>query len=317
MRKTLGVNISHNVSFAYFENNILKEYYEEDRFNKIKHFEAPENEEANYTYKYIVLKKFKNITFDVVIFSSYDRGHLQIELPIIKHLLKQIKYKKYYFNTSNHHIYHATCGYYFSKFDEAIALVSDGGGESELPKNNYWFAQTVGFKVLQSIFIINKKKITTKFKYTSNAKIDYFKNNTPIEKHKTYNDVDYIISNQPKSGLKYILYLEKAGFKDFEEGQMMGIAPYKNKKTNLNKKILEISNEAQKETLEDVVELIERAKKYSTCKNIILSGGYHLNCSNNFKLVKLYPDFNFFVDPVAHDGGTAIGAVYYYENYLQ
>ena len=98
---------------------------------------------------------------------------------------------------------------------------------------------------------------------------------------------------------------------------MMGIAPYKNKKTNLDKKILEISDKAQKETLEDVVELIERTKQYSTCKNIILSGGYHLNCSNNFKLVKLYPDFNFFVDPVAHDGGTAIGAAYYYENYLQ
>ena len=28
--KVLGVNFSHNCSFAYFENNVLKEYYEED-----------------------------------------------------------------------------------------------------------------------------------------------------------------------------------------------------------------------------------------------------------------------------------------------
>ena len=85
---------------------------------------------------------------------------------------------------------------------------------------------------------------------------------------------------------------------------MMGFAPYS-----------DIANEAQEETLKDVIELIERAKKYSDCKNIILSGGYHLNCSNNFKLVKLCPEYNFFVDPIPYDGGTAVGAVCYYENY--
>ena len=49
MRKILGINISHNVSFAYFENNILKEYYEEDRFNKIKNYKPDENELADLT----------------------------------------------------------------------------------------------------------------------------------------------------------------------------------------------------------------------------------------------------------------------------
>ena len=44
-------------------------------------------------------------------------------------------------------------------------------------------------------------------------------------------------------------------------------------------------------------------------------GGYFLNCSNNFKYVKQFPNLNFFVDPVPHDGGTAIGACIYYENY--
>ena len=42
-----------------------------------------------------------------------------------------------------------------------------------------------------------------------------------------------------------------------------------------------------------------------------------MNCSNNFKLVKYFSDYKFFVDPIAHDGGTAIGAAYYYANYLQ
>ena len=91
----------------------------------------------------------------------------------------------------------------------------------------------------------------------------------------------------------------------------MGIAAYKNSKNNLNKQVLKIANTAQEETLKDVIELMEKAITYSDCKNIILSGGYHLNCSNNFKLVKLFPEYNFFVDPICYDGGTAVGVAAY------
>ena len=294
MRKTLGINISHHCSFAYFEDGILKEYYEEDRFNKIKGYKPEDDESGNYTYQYEVLKKFKNIIFDAVVFASFDRGNLQLELPIIKHVLEQIKFKEYYFNIVNHHIYHATCGYFFSNFDKAIALISDGGGEIEVARD---------FRTLQSIFLIDKKEVVPKYKYYSNKKTDYFNNFIPTEIHEK-KDIDYTMSNKAKAGLKYLCYLMDAGFKEGEEGQMMGFAPYS-----------DIANEAQKETLKDVIELIERAKEYSDCKNIILSGGYHLNCSNNFKLVKLYPEYNFFVDPIPYDGGTAVGAVCFYENY--
>jgi predicted NodU family carbamoyl transferase len=296
MRKTLGINISHHCSFAYFEDGILKEYYEEDRFNKIKGYHPDDDEFGNYTYQYEVLKKFKNITFDAVVFASFDRGNLQLELAIIRPILEQIKFKEYYFNIVNHHIYHATCGYFFSKFDKAIALISDGGGEIEVARD---------FRTLQSIFLIDKKEVVPKYKYYSNKKTDYFNNFVPTEIHEK-KDIDYTMSNKAKAGLKYLYYLMDAGFKEGEEGQMMGFAPYN-----------DIANEAQKETLKDVIELIERAKEYSDCKNIILSGGYHLNCSNNFKLVKLYPEYNFFVDPIPYDGGTAVGAVYYYENYYR
>ena len=97
---------------------------------------------------------------------------------------------------------------------------------------------------------------------------------------------------------------------------MMGIAAYKDKDTTLDKNILQIANEAQEETLKDRIKLIEKAMTYSDCKNIILSGGYHLNCSNNFKLVKHFPKLKFFVDPIPYDGGIAVGAAFYYvQNY--
>ena len=44
------------------------------------------------------------------------------------------------------------------------------------------------------------------------------------------------------------------------------------------------------------------------CKNILLSGGYALNCTNNAKYLDAFPDYQFFVDPVANDAGTAIGS---------
>ena len=47
-----------------------------------------------------------------------------------------------------------------------------------------------------------------------------------------------------------------------------------------------------------------------TTGNICLSGGCFLNCVANYKMKKKYPHINFYIEPIAHDGGTAIGAAY-------
>ena len=161
MKKILGINISHNCSFAFLKDGTLKEYYEEERFNYIKDYMPEENNHGIYNYKYKALDCFKDITFDMVIFASYNRGHLQIEMPIVNHILTQVNHKDFSFYLDNHHIYHAICGLYFSKFNEAIALISDGGGENVYDKN---------FKVLQSIYLINKHKVENKYRYISNKK---------------------------------------------------------------------------------------------------------------------------------------------------
>jgi len=101
MRKTLGINISHNCSFAYFEDNILKQYYEEDRFNKIKHFEPPSPIKEEYEYK--VLKKFKDVVFDKVVFVSFDRGNILIDKSYIDNILKQLRCKDFKFYNGQHH----------------------------------------------------------------------------------------------------------------------------------------------------------------------------------------------------------------------
>lgn len=63
----------------------------------------------------------------------------------------------------------------------------------------------------------------------------------------------------------------------------------------------------QDESQKAVGDLIEMAVEKTGKKNVVIAGGYGLNCVANYYYKKRFPDLNIFVDPVSHDGGTAIG----------
>lgn len=63
----------------------------------------------------------------------------------------------------------------------------------------------------------------------------------------------------------------------------------------------------QEETQTLVGDLIEKAHQATGETNIVISGGYGLNCVANYYFQQRFPDLNIYVDPIAHDGGTAIG----------
>lgn len=66
----------------------------------------------------------------------------------------------------------------------------------------------------------------------------------------------------------------------------------------------------QKETQAQVLDLILTASKLTGKKQIVVSGGYGLNCvANYFYLDKLNEEnIELYVEPISNDGGTAIGA---------
>jgi carbamoyltransferase len=66
----------------------------------------------------------------------------------------------------------------------------------------------------------------------------------------------------------------------------------------------------QTESQQMVLDLIRKAVKVSGRKNVVLSGGYGLNCVANYWYLDQLKDedINFYVEPISNDAGTAMGA---------
>jgi carbamoyltransferase len=68
----------------------------------------------------------------------------------------------------------------------------------------------------------------------------------------------------------------------------------------------------QTQSQQMVLDLIRKAVDMSGNKNVVISGGYGLNCVANYWYLEQLKDegINLFVEPVSNDAGTAIGAAY-------
>ena len=313
--KTLGINISHDFSVCVYENNKIKDLWYEERFNLIKNW-APKNTKK---FKHHLISLLKKIDFkpDLICYSSFyrDPSHLSSDYEIIKNIQKQLDNPKFYFDKYNHHIYHALSSFYFSNFNEAMSIVIDGGGAQPFDDR---------YQEMESIFYLNKKLIYLLFQHLSNRR--YIKVLDEIEDYSNYvymkykNNTEYVYTSNSVGGYEFSRGCRLIGFEGNAEenaGKLMGLSSYAytNKKYQLNYNHVEIAKKIQDKTFDSTCKLIEKAYKYKEIKNFVMSGGYFLNCSNNFKYVKKYPEFNFFIDPIPHDGGTAIGACVYYDQY--
>jgi len=66
----------------------------------------------------------------------------------------------------------------------------------------------------------------------------------------------------------------------------------------------------QTQTQEQVVNLIRKAVEMSGKTNVVVSGGYGLNCVANYHYLEALKDdgINLYIEPVSNDAGTAMGA---------
>ena len=312
--KILGINISHHPSICIYENKKIHEFYNEERFTLRKNL-VPEKYKFELYQSILYHVDFKP---DLVCYSSYGRSRNDIkDQDLIKILQTQLENPTYYFNEKNHHIYHALCGKYFSNFKDAVCIVVDGGGAS---------THRQPFNEVQSVYYVTDKTITPMYKYSTlvhsvlevigEEELNKIIKDLNFEYRSFTEGYDQVFSSKIKGGLNFDIGCTSCGFNSgHDAGKLMGLSSYaySDKKYDLDYEKVKIAKNVQEIGFNETCELIDRFKFKS--KNIVLSGGCALNCSNNFKFVKKYPDLNFFVDPIPNDNGTAIGACIYYDTY--
>ncbi len=318
----LGIThpISWNNAACIIVDGKLVAFAEEERFNRIKHApRMPAVESINYCLQ------TANVTMDdvdyvAVGFDSALRaamGNISLREGLsglnqaaqwlrdgstYERLLPLDDVDKEKIIFVNHHLSHAASSFFASGFEEANILSLDGSGGSE-----------------SGILAVGR--------------------GTSIEVLKT-------VTNRGSWGLLYESVTEKLGFRRHSgEGKTMGLAAFAKpdpeglpvvdwsgdipvidpqKRKNFLASLPtrqpdeELTEEHQK-LASNLQDTLERAGRQMTewlyqqtgIRSLCLAGGSALNCSMNGKLAQLPWVDNIFIQPAAHDAGTALGAALY------
>lgn len=340
----VGINKSHNSSVALFNDDNLIFFIENDRLSNIKHhmfcFQAIDKIK-NYTdhIDHLVIAGVSKTGFidnyrDEDVYTTQIRG-----------LGKSFFQKKFvtYDTWSIHHQLHASNAFYNSGFKEALCVTKDGMGSDvflgdtrDILGSNYGFEEDLG-RELGSAFV---------FSYPNNVQIIEREvgvtTTLPVPKVKLNDKISYL-TEAVNEGSSYGALSMAYGFDYLDAGKVMGMSSY-GKPDNLLPKIYDHNNlirkeifywkndnlqtpglkypvpkdfqakadfayKVQTEMQDHVATYILNLLKKTGQKNLCLSGGFFLNCVSNYNLLKKLPDgVQIYVDPIASDAGTAIGA---------
>jgi len=334
----LAINPGHNGSAAFLIDGELKFYIEEERLSRMKYDGNPYRgilEAIPYGIDILVLGGTHD-QFPQLPWTGEDpySGFLRKFNPNLKVINLGME----------HHRGHAAEAFYNSGFQDAVAVIVDGSGTCiNIPIDDDGRTNP-GFET-ESIYDCSyPANFEEKFKsfggnyntqpiYASNIVMDssititkgYEAVSTylgfgPIEAGKTmglapYGEKDDSIPNLFINGRgdknTFIPNYPAGAFIDHNKFESIRL---KNDPSEWHKDPTKVTDAAknlawkiQQETQELVGDLIQKAVDITGKTNVVIAGGYGLNCVANYYLQKRFPDLNIWVDPISHDGGTAIG----------
>ena len=240
--------------------------------------------------------------------------HLHEDELICQSIAKQCQVEKYNF-IPEHHYFHAVCGSHLSPYDECIVITWDGGGY-----NSHW-QDYPRYQEIECIWHYKDNKVEALWKRYSNHRfVSELQDNFPgygedclhckEDLEVEIDGVPSVFTSYPSMGMNFsnMSYALGCDEKGRAAGKVMGMASYGEMhpkvftKHTVAQQLEHVSLEHSKEIIQYAIDMVPE------CKNIVLSGGYSLNCTNNYKYLQAFPDHQFFVDPIPHDGGTAVGA---------
>lgn len=247
---------------------------------------------------------------------------------------------------NEHHLGHAASAFYNSGFEKAVAIIVDGAGSLKKEKvddedenltaegyetESIWHCEYPGkFALVRRVYGNNAgpKVQTNVFDFDGGATtitkayeaVSQYLGFGFIEAGKTMGLAPYgkYDDNIPR------LFNGNRGSKDvfipaypagayIDQGRFPYLRQYTNPKdwhknpealTNVEKNL---AWHIQNDTQELLGDYIDYAVQVTGAENIVIAGGYGLNCVANYYLKKRFPHLNIYVEPVANDAGTSIG----------
>lgn len=329
----MGVNLSHDGSVCVIKDGEVIYYQEEERLTHEKHTTGFINSFSEAVSMYHP----EAICFVGAFPHDLDPHALISTLMLSKGMVKHFTNVGYYpdvFWMKDHHMAHALMAFRNSEFEDASVVVIDGAGQAFIDEDYlYRESETIFSANSESIATLNKKLIRylARGDYEDMLKREaslrpYFKATTdPIP---TSYDVDIHPANVSVGKL-----FSQVGMKIFgghhNAGKVMGLSAYgkddpthkkffnkdhRNVLTpNVEASFQEISDEdlayrIQHDSYEFASNIIFDAIARNPSNNVVLAGGYFLNCVNNYKYLKKFAGTRFYVEPNSSDAGTSIGA---------
>ena len=285
----------HDASICILKDGAISSYKMEERFSRDKH-------DVNYDK---ILDNLKDNHFDKIIITQHFLENHTYSLEKVKEKIQNLLYDELIVENERHHLYHAYSGFYNSGFDEAICLSVDGSGA--ILKS--------GDIEIESIYRLKKNQEETQL-YQRTREFRTIKVNNSFWKY-----VSSLDENNLSVGEKFCKYSDLFGYNAIDgAGKIMGLAQYKNHKEKLQypynskewKQRVDEANNLQRDTQNHILSLIKKYTDESGVKNVVISGGYGLNCVANYHYLKNLKDINLYVDPICFDAGISIGAAYYH-----
>ena len=316
-KRIVGINLAKYGSIAIIQDGELEFYLEEERVTGIK---------RDISAKTLADRYVDSTVDAVTICDCFTRYNPQVylERTIAKNKLVNIVKSKGCNNIidyrQKHHECHAANALYNSPFDDAVVVVMDGKG-SVHEHDGLRFCET------EAIF----DNLTPVFRHYST----FWSEDETKNLHDPYWDDNNFYSNRVSIGQAFRTVSRYCGFDEIEAGKTMGLSAYGHPDTpvdlfneeyghsvcslgikpsgNTTKytgtKYIEadLAYNMQKSAERHAIFMIKKAVELTGKKNICVSGGFFLNCVANYSILKEF-DIKLYVDPIAYDGGNAVGA---------
>lgn len=292
--------LAHDTSICILENGIITFYKMEERYSRVKH-------DLSFDCILELLSQENHKHFDKIIISSHFLEDYTYSIDKIKEKIKNLSYDEPIIENERHHLYHAYCGFYNSGYEEAICFSVDASGAI---LNN-------GEIEIETVYQLSKNSKETQL-YQRTREFDTTKVINSFWEHiSSIDDKDLSI------GEKYQKISADFGYNPIDgAGKIMGLAQYKNHKEKLQypyntqewKQRVNDAYELQQKTQTHILNLIKKYTEETGIKNVVISGGYGLNCVANYYYLKNLKDINLYIDPVCFDAGISIGTAYYHSS---